>query len=129
MAQSERDPNEGEGFSGEGQGRRLIAGPDYDAALKVVTGQMRVVESKNIANEVFPDQDSNVEEKPVDLKVLQDQAKAKAREKDPNDPVLEQQAVAAVTAKFNNDRNIRKSFRWDNQQVIAGAILEWGQRP
>ena len=122
MAQSERDPTKAKDFLEKAKAEGLIAGPDYDAALKVVTGQMRVVESKNIANEVFPDQDSNVEEKPVDLKVLQDQAKAKAREKDPNDPVLEQQAIAAVTAKFNNDRNIRKSFRWDNQQVIAGAI-------
>ena len=124
MAQSERDPTKAKDFLEKAKAEGLIAGPDYDAALKVVTGQMRVVESKNIANEVFPDQDSNVEEKPVDLKVLQDQAKAKAREKDPNDPVLEQQAVAAVTAKFNNDRNIRKSFRWDNNQVIANTILK-----
>ena len=64
---------------------------------------MRVVESKNIANEVFPDQDSNVEENQLILRCCKIRRKRK-RERKTNDPVLEQQAVAAVTARFNNDQ-------------------------
>jgi len=119
---AKRDPSAAKEMLTRYKAEGALTSADFAKADTVVTGQMRAVESKNIANEVFPDQDSNVEETPIDLKTLQDQAREKARAKSPDDPVLEQHAVAAVTAKFNNDRNIRKSFRWDNQQVIAGAI-------
>ena len=69
---------------------------DYLAADQVVRTQGRAVGASNIANEVY--------DPSATLEQMEAAARAKAKDLNPNDPLLDDQAVNALRTKYNQSR-------------------------
>lgn len=96
-----------------------------DDFLKVdntVRAQGRAVGSVNIANSVYEAGKGSETEAPKALSVMEAEARAKAKAFDPDDPILEQHAVAAVRGIWNQANFAKKQEDYDNKQTIAEAI-------
>src|SRR5258706_4131997 len=96
-----------------------------DDFLKVdntVRAQGRAVGSVNIANEVYSMGAGSETEAGKPLSVMEAEVRAKAKAFNPDDPILEQHAVAAIRGIWNQANYAKKQETYDNQQTIAGAI-------
>lgn len=95
---------------------KLLSEPDRLHVDQVVTTQRRSVESGRIALQVYDPT------KP--LRDNQDAARAAAKKLAPNDPILEQHAVAAVDGRYNQDKRATAQERYENTEAVNAAISE-----
>lgn len=99
-----------------------LTGPDYLKVDNVVRSQGRAVGSANIANSVYSGGRGDDETAPKPLKQLEEEARAKAKEQSPDDPILAEHAVQGVRGLYNQDKYAMKQQDWENSQIISGAI-------
>src|SRR5258706_2105786 len=95
---------------------------DYLKVDNTVRAQGRAVGSVNIANSVYEAGKGSDEEPGKPLSIMEAEARAKAKAFDPDDPILEQHAVAAIRGIWNQDHYAKKQEEYDNKQTIAGGI-------
>lgn len=95
---------------------------DYDRATDFVLGQKRMVGSVNIANAVVDSHKSADGTIDASADVLQNEARAKAAEMSPGDPIMADHAVKAVDGLYNQRKYAERSFKWDNTQTIDSKI-------
>lgn len=97
---------------------------DFLKVDNTVRANGRAVGSQNIANEVFNAGKGDDNTPPKSLSEMQAEARAKAKEQDPNDPLLETHTVAALNGIVNQQRYAKKQEDYDNQQTVDGAIAK-----
>jgi hypothetical protein len=95
---------------------------DYLKVDNTVRAQGRAVGSVNIANQVFDEGKGDDQTAAKPLSIMEAEARAKAKAFNPDDPILEQHAVAAVRGIWNQANFAKKQEDYDNKQTIAGAI-------
>lgn len=104
------------------QNKARLTPDDFLKADNTVRAQSRAVGSVNLANEVYEAGKGSEDVAPKSLSVMEAEARAKAKERDPNDPLLETHTVAALRGQYNQDLYAKKQEYWQNEQTIAGAI-------
>jgi hypothetical protein len=87
---------------------------DFAHVDNAVRTQVRAVGSSNIANEVYSPDKS--------LKDAEAEARDKAKAMDPQDPVLESHAVAAVQHRYNQEHFADQREKVTNEQVVLEAL-------
>jgi len=97
---------------------------DYLKVDNTVRAQGRAVGSVNIANKVYDEGKGSDERPGKSLSEMEAEARAKAKEMAPNDPILEQHAVAAVRGVYNQDKYAKQQETIANRQTVAGAIAK-----
>lgn len=96
-----------------------------DDGLKVETtvrSQGRAVGSVNIANEVYAAGRETDTSPGKSLKQMEDEARAKAEQFDPKDPLLATHAISALHGIFNQDKYAQRQIKYDNEQIVADGI-------
>lgn len=99
-----------------------MTGTDFLKVDNTIRNQQRAVGSRNIAEEVY---NANLDADGQTVKSLtnmEKEAEARAKELSPNDPILAQQAVAAIRGKYNQDKYAKRQEEVTNLQVVAGGI-------
>lgn len=91
---------------------------DYLRVDNTVRASGRAVGSVNIANGVYQDGTKNGQS----LAQMEETAKAKAAEQDPNDPLLATHTVAALRGQYNQDKYAKKQFDAENIEMVNGGI-------
>lgn len=99
-----------------------LTASDYLKVDNTVRAQGRAVGSVNIANEIYERGKGTDIEPAKSLSVMESEARAEAKKRDPADPLLETHTVAALRGQYNQDLYAKKQEYWQNEQTIAGAI-------
>lgn len=96
---------------------------DFMHSDQVVRNTSRTVDAVNIANDVY-ETNKGTDEKPgMTLKQMEDAARAKAKEVNPNDPILEQHAVQSVAARFFQDKRATQQENWTADNSVHSLII------
>lgn len=95
---------------------------DFLKVDNTVRAQSRAVGSVNIANDIYSAGKGDDDHPPKALSIMEAEARAAAKAKDPTDPLLETHTVAALRGQYNQDLYAKKQEYWQNEQTIAGAI-------
>jgi len=95
-----------------------LTADDYLKVDNTVRASGRAVGSVNIANGVYQDGTKNGQS----LAQMEETAKAKAAEQDPNDPLLATHTVAALRGQYNQDKYAKKQFDAENIEMVNGGI-------
>lgn len=97
---------------------------DFLRADNTVRAQSRAVGSVNIANGIYEAGKGSDVEPAKPLSIMEAEARAAAKDKDPNDPLLETHTVSALRAQYNQDLYAKKQENWQNEQTVAAAIAK-----
>lgn len=95
---------------------------DFNHLTQIVTSKSNTVESSNIANDVYNtslDEDGNPKKS---FREMQSEVEARARKAQPDNPVLEQHAVAALRTKFGFEKFARSDEDAKNREVVVGGF-------
>ncbi len=96
------------------QNKTQLTQDDYLKVDAAVRSQGRAVGSVNIANETYDPK------KP--LAQMEQEATDKAKALSPDDPIMATHAVAALRAKYNQDKYATSREQYSNEQLILGAL-------
>lgn len=99
---------------------------DYLKVDNIVRNAGRAVGSQNIANDIFSAGRGDDTTPPKPLSVMESEARAAARKQSPDDPILEQHAVAAVRGIYNQETYAKKQEDVANTQTVQQAIIQSG---
>lgn len=102
--------------------RKDLTEDDYLKADNTITTQARAVGSANIAQDIYREGSGDDKGPSMSLKDMEDEARKRARALRPNDPIMENHAVAALHGIFNQDKYAKKQEDWENGQIIDDAI-------
>lgn len=119
MAKSNQDGAQEYLNSKKGQ----MEGNAFLRAQSAIDVQRRAVGSVNIANDVV--KNAGVDENGMpkkSLKEMQDEVRDKAKELYPDDSVMQVHAAAALEARWNQMVRAQQTERWNNNQIVDGAI-------
>lgn len=101
-----------------------LTADDFLRVDNTVRAQGRAIGSVNIANEIYTAGKGSDTEPTKSLSVMEAEARAAAKAKDPDDPLLETHTVAALRGQYNQDLYAKKQEYWQNEQTLAGAIAK-----
>lgn len=95
---------------------------DYLKVDNAVRATSRAVGATNIANDVFAGGQETADRPAKSLKEMEAEAEVKAKDQNPDDPILAQHAVQTLRGKYNQEKYAAKQEDFENQQIIAGGI-------
>lgn len=96
---------------------------DFMHSDQVVRNVSRTVDAVNIANDVYEANKGTPEQPGMTLKQMEDAARAKAKEVNPNDPILEQHAVSSVATRFFQDKRATQQENWAADNQIHSLVI------
>lgn len=99
---------------------------DYLRVDNTVRSAGRAVGAANIGQEVWAAGKGDDDHPPKPLTVMETEAREKARALNPEDPILEQHAVAAVRGIFNQETYAKRQEDVANTQTVQSAIIQGG---
>lgn len=102
------------------ENKTQLTSDDYLRVDNAVRAQGRATGSVNIANEVY-DPDKTLAE-------MEEKAEARAKELNPDDPLLGKQAVAALRTKYNQTKYAKRQEELEARDGIAGLIQQHNPR-
>lgn len=97
--------------------RSELTEDDYNKVNNKIRADGRAVGSAGIAKDVY----ESDPEKP--LSQMQAEARAKAKQFDPKDPLLEQHAVAATNLLYNQNKYAQRQEMQENESTVNRAIV------
>lgn len=95
---------------------------DYLKVDNIVRSAGRTVGSVNIANEVYSAGQETPDKPAKSLRDMEAEVRQKAKELDPNDPLLATHAVTALQGVYNQDKRAKTQEEWTNTQTVAAGI-------
>jgi len=120
IAVARKQPNVASGMLEEFKGELTIG--DYQKVENIVRTQSRSVGSANIGRDVWMWGRGDPNTPPKPLEEMNEEARRRAKQLDPNDPLLEKHAVDAVWANYNQGRRGQIDAERTNRGIVAGAI-------
>lgn len=95
---------------------------DYAKVDATVRASGRAVGSANIANEVYEAGKGSKDKPGKSMSVMEAEVRQKAKDFDPDDPILQQHAVQALNQRANQDRYSQAQENQANTSVINQAL-------
>lgn len=89
---------------------------------QVVRSNSLATGSANIARQVYEDGRETDTKPGKTLQAMEDEARAKAKELMPNDPLLQQHVVTALHGIWNQDKYAERQEQITNRQIVAAGI-------
>lgn len=103
----------------ENRGKLGVLG---DKVEDTVQTQGRIIGSANIANSIYEAGRGDDTKPAKSLSEMEDEAKAKAKQLNPNDPILADHTVKTLQGLYNQDKYARRQEEIANTQTVDEAI-------
>lgn len=100
--------------------------PDRLKVEQVVTSSGRAVGSANIAQSIYNAGAGDETTPPKSLADMEAEVRAAAKKQNPDDPLLETHAVAALKGIYNQDKYAKRQEELANKEIISQGIQSFG---
>src|SRR6266404_1790071 len=105
------------------QHRTELTDDDYHSLSNSVRNQSRAIDSVNIANEVYDAGKAGPDKPGKSLGEMEEEAVAKAKEHDPDDPLLVQHTRSAIQGLYSRNKYNETQEDHENQSIINKKIV------
>ncbi len=102
--------------------RDKMTAADFKRTEAMVGAQVHAVGAANISRDILATHTDDEGNLTAPISELQAKAKELAKQMSPDDPLFQNQVVKALDSEFNQRKYAARQEKWDNTQVVDGAI-------